>query len=165
MKRNYVAILATVLLLTSCTFSQENKKSEEVFLSMFPNTPMNSDIRFWETSEEFTNGKSMALTLENISAFEVRFSDEYDVYAFVFEKNGWSKLENSAKFIPAEVERPLRPKVPDNPGVTAILLNPHLNDAELAPVNVRVTVIGTIYDNGQKTDKKTGAYIDVKLNP
>jgi hypothetical protein len=165
MKRKFLEFSAIVFLATACIFSQATKKSEEIFTSMFPETPMNSDIHFWKPSEEFTNGQSMGLTLENTSAHEVRFSDENDVSVFVFEDNAWNKVKNTLTYVPANVERPLRPKAPDNPGVTAILLNPHLDNAKLAPVNVRVVVIGTIYENGRKTDKKTGAYIDVKLNP
>jgi hypothetical protein len=132
---------------------------------MFPNVPMNSDIEFWKTSEEFTNGQTLTLTLENIASFEIRFSEENDVYALVLENEKWNRLENSAIYIPAGVDRPLRPKGTDNPGVTAILLNPRLNNTKPVSVNVRVVVIGTIYDEGQSTGKKTGAYIDVKLNP
>ena len=134
-------------------------------MAMFPDIPMNLAIRFWETSEEFTNGQSIDLTLENSSTYEVRFSDENDVYAFVFENNAWSKLENSLTYFPPNVERPLRPKAPDNAGVTAILLTPHLDNAGPAPASVRVVVIGTIYENDRKTDRKIGAYIDVELNP
>jgi hypothetical protein len=165
MKRKYLELLFTVLLLTACTFSQATKKSEEIFTSMFPEAPMNSDIHFWKPSEEFTNGQSMELTLENTSAHEVRFSDENDVSVFVFEDNAWNKVKNTLTYVPANVERPLRPKAPDNPGVTAILLNPHLDNLGIAPVNLRVVVIGTVYENERKTDKRTGAYIDVKLNP
>lgn len=165
MKRKNLILILIVFLLIACMPSREKKKSEEVFSSMFPDIPMNSDIAFWETSEEFINGQSMTLTLENMTSFEIRFSDKNDVYAFVFENQKWNRLENSAIYIPADVDAKIRPKGLDSPGVTAVSLNPHLSNAELTSVDVRVVVIGTVYDKGQSAGKKIGAYIDVKLNP
>lgn len=157
-----LSLLLTVFL-SDCGSLQKNDNADKLFVAMFPNIPMNVDIKFWEPTTKFYNAKSMDLDLENNSDFAVKYAEADDVYALMFNDGNWIRLKNNDVYIPPEYL--FLPKTPDYPGVTVISLTPQFSGMGFMPVNVRVVVIATIYENGQKTDKKTGAYIDVALNP
>jgi hypothetical protein len=154
-------VLLILLLLSAC----QNSQKEEAFRAKYQDISMNTDLRFWKPSDKFIIGESIVLELENLSSDKIVFSHENDVKALAFKSGKWIELNNSAIYYLPSGERQISPKGPDIPGVISIPLVPQLHSNGSRAVTIRVVVIGSIYKEDKKTEDKTGAYIDVRLEP
>lgn len=162
MKKTQLIILV-IAFLFSCSSPQDDQKTEEAFIYMFPNVPMNKDIKFWEPTEKAFNSKDLTLDLENLSVYQVRFEEGKDLYILTFSAGNWVRLNNDAVYSPPG--RLLSPKSQDLPGVTGVSMIPVYSNMGFKPLDIRVVLVATLYDNEISTDQKTGAHIDLTLYP
>ena len=160
MKKSSVFILVLLFFVSG----YQNSQKETTFSSMFSDVPMNVALRFWKPSEDFRIGEPVSLDLENISLDEIGIPIQNGQFALVYYGNEWIKLNNTAIYIPPNGERHIFPKGLDDPGVISIDLDPQL-DTNDKSTYIRVLVVGFIYKNGQETNQKTGAYIDIDMKP
>lgn len=142
---------------------------ETIFTEMYPLHEMNTKIRFWHPTRddrEFKPCEFNDLTLENFSDSKVVFPNDYGLRIYTFDQgeNMWLEIQNSAKYIP-EGNRQISPKGLANPfGVTGIDFVPQVLDCEQA-IEIRVVVVGEVYEGDTPTGVSAGAYIDVTLHP
>ena len=82
---------------------------------------------------------------------------------FIYEENQWVEIANFMKYPDGYL---VLSSLGDNPfskyGAPAV--DPILPDTS-KPVTIRIILVGNIYRDGQITDEKTAAYIDVELKP
>lgn len=147
----------------SCSSSQNDEKKDETFNSMFINVSMDKDIMFWEPVEKAVNRESVTLDLENISTYHIRFEQEKDIYILTFNGEDWVTLNNETVYLPSG--RLLSPKGQDLPGVTSVSMVPYYSEMGSGPIEIRVVLVATLYENDVSTNQKTGAFVDMMLYP
>lgn len=161
-----VIALCSLSALVACRDTQEK---EVLFFEMYPIQEMNTKIRFWPQSKQAENlrpCKIADLTLENLSTDRIVFTNDFGLKIFFFDQqaNEWQEIRNSAIYIPEGNPR-LSPKGADNPfGVTGIPFVAAASNCEIS-IEVRVVVIGEVYEDDTPTGVSAGAYIDVTLIP
>lgn len=76
--------------------------------------------------------------------------------------NEWKEIENYMEYPQGNIVIESRRTSPLNIGDAIIY--PHLPD-QTEGVKLRIFIIGNIYEDGNITSEKTGAYIDIDLEP
>lgn len=140
--------------------------AESAFATLVPVPAMNASLAMAAPREanDFKLGSDVVLTIENLSADEIRFPTGFGARIFVRPGAGgsWEETENIAIYVPGG-EETLRPT-----GVVGsrslLVVVPRLDGAR-QPVGIRVIIVGTIYRDGTHPDGQTGAYVDVWLTP
>lgn len=161
--KNPRLLILIIAVLASCSSPQSDKRVEESFVAMFPNVPMNEDIKFWKPTEKAFNGEGVTLDLENLSTYRVRFEEGKDLYILTLSGGDWISLNNDVIYLPPQ--RLLSPKSQDMPGITSVSMIPLYTDMGFKALDIRVVLIATLYENNISTNQKTGAFIDLMLYP
>ena len=166
--RNPFRILFLLLVLaniTSCSPKALQSK-EAAFSRIVPLSEMNTRLKFMalDSSEKpYKIGSSIELALENTSSNRVIFPSDYGIKIFTYQNGKWISINNLTKYIP-EGNTQVSPKGPDNPGIIGVGFFPDLsNDGR--PIELRVVVIGDVYEGENPTGEKASAYIDITLQP
>jgi hypothetical protein len=153
-----VFVHASGVLLSSC--SVRNHESQDAVPGVpIPFSEMNTRIILNESvgmNEVFAKMKIIDLHLENLSNRSISFPPNYNLMIFIKNNDMWDPVENTyyypdsgSLFLPTKKEYP--------PGMI-VSLSPELKQA-LSPVTLRILVMGTIVDTGEKV----GAYLDIIL--
>jgi len=161
MRRKNTFVLIIFLLFSAC----QNSQKEVAFHAKYQDTPMNVELQFWKPTDKFFVGESLSLDLENFSTDKIVFSFENDVTILTFKNGEWVEINNDAQYYPPNPYRQISPKGPESPGVIGIGLSPQISNNTRSPVEVRVVVVGYLYRGDEKTNDKTGAYVDIRLEP
>lgn len=160
-------IVLWLLIISNLTFGCSKKPStSEVDMPDIgiPLNELNTKVRLaaprgWNT---FKIGHIIAINVDVISSEQVEFTFDYGARIFIWKDNQWSEVPNSMGYPEGDIILPITGNGPFTSGSTSVV--PVISNVN-EPVTVRIFVIGYIYKNGQITDKRTGAYIDVKVYP
>jgi len=130
-----------------------------------PESMMNTKIKLEAPDylNSFTIGETIDLTAEVIANDQVAFAHDYGARMFIYEEPQWVEIANFMKYPDGYLV--LTPSSDDSfSKYGAPAVDPILPDTS-KPVTVRIILVGNIYRDGQITDEKTAAYIDVELKP
>jgi hypothetical protein len=112
---------------------------------------------------DFKLNKPFAIEVTSISNDQIIFQSDLGARLFYLNDNQWVETTNLNGIYPdGTLIFPKSRSYPDNTAGTTVF--PNLPKTKQA-VTVRVVVIGNIYKDGQATDQKTAAYVDVTLYP
>jgi hypothetical protein len=175
MKNNKISqiILLPILILSMviCT-SCVNRKKENSFAKIIP-VPMQQMNHEITLSLPIINntafvprlGERITFEIDNHSTDLIKFPSNYGIQMFQYDAIGenWIEIKNISQYIP-EGSRQVSPKGDDSLGyiITGAFPDLPLNSN---PVDIRIVVIGTIYQNDIATNKLVGAYLDVTVQP
>lgn len=165
----FVVLACIMLYLCSCTSSNlsEKDKSFSEFNSV-PLDEMNQKIRFFiikdDGQDKFRIGDSATLGLENKSRDRVVFPSDYGIRIYTYEQNiaKWTEVRNKDNYFPPGNTQ-ISPKGTDTPGIIVVTFFPDIPMTWEA-VELRVVIIGTVYEDNIPTDEEVGAYIDITLH-
>ena len=110
-------------------------------------------------------GDIIDLTLVNHSKELIVFPSDYGVRMYTYNDKDeiWIEINNLANYVPPG-NRQVSPKGDGIPGQIIISAIPDLPISSY-PVDLRVVVIGIIYQHGIATENQVGAYTDITLQP
>ena len=113
----------------------------------------------WNT---FKTDKPISLMIRNISDKRIVSQQDFGVRIFVFTKDRWNEVGNKTVYLNDQIT--LDPdKNFDPTKIVSLFILPDLPDYS-ASSYLRIFVVGTLLDNGQKQDEIT-TYIDLEWHP
>jgi hypothetical protein len=113
----------------------------------------------WNT---FKIGDVIGLDVGVMSEEQIAFPPDYGARMFIYENNQWKEVANFMTYPEGSII--LSPRKGNYLNDGSANLDPMLTDAT-HPVTLRIILVGNIYRDGQVTNEKTAAYIDVNLTP
>lgn len=150
-----------------------NSKPDQPAIPQLPDIGITIDeintriaIRAPDGINSFRTNSVVYLEIKLISSSskdEVAFNSDFGARLFIVQGGQWVEIKNSAIYVAGNGYLFLSPGggpmqsyvsgvKPDLPNVNSTII-------------VRMVITGYIVKNAQVTDEKTGAYVDVKLNP
>jgi hypothetical protein len=171
-KISQIILLPILILYMVICSSCVNRKKENSFTKIIPVPIQNMNHEITLSLPIIDNnaivpklGKSITFQIDNHSKDLIKFPSNYGIKIFRYDAIGenWIEIENITKYIP-EGNRQVSPKGVDSLGyiITGAFPDLPLNSN---PVDIRIVVIGTIYQNDIATNKIIGAYLDVTVQP
>ncbi|MEW6402998.1 MAG: hypothetical protein AB1649_14460 [Chloroflexota bacterium] len=155
--------VSLLIILSSCTSLQNEAAFPDVGLPM---EDLNQQIITYAPKgwNQFSTKDSIVLEVVANQDQTVLFRP-IDVRIFRYESGDWDEIENKLSESDPDFEYVLDPNKSQDPSYrgTAMLL-PDLSDTTV-PVDLRIYVFGFIIENGEATDKRVGAFVDVHLAP
>ena len=142
--------------------TSERIEQDQAFLDLFETLSMNDHIQL-NFPEVFGNppANSVPLALFNNSGETIRISKSDDVKMLAYsDEKEWYEIKNNVNYH-GDTHVTLTPSGSLR-HATSVNVYPDV-PAEERPMQIRVVVIGTIMRDGQLTDEKVGAYLDITL--
>lgn len=107
-------------------------------------------------------GEILFLDVTNISHTSISFPADYGIRIFVEHENQWTETKNDFGY--GSGTNLIPPQEVDELGDAIVSLYPVIDNLGQA-VTIRVVVIGTVLQNDEPASTKTGAYIELVLQP
>lgn len=160
-----LSILTFLFALVFACSSNKNSDKESSFHNLVP-IEMNTNIQFVNPPNinGFKIGDFVDLGLENKNGNLIKFPNDYGIKILSYKAidDTWNEISNDVHY--SEGSPQISPKGTNSPGIVVVSFSPKLDDTG-KPIEIRVVVVGTIYENNTPTETKTGAYIDITLQP
>lgn len=109
----------------------------------------------------FRIGEPIALSIDNMSDDDIAFDANFGTRVFLFLQDSWIETSNQVKNYYND-DIVIHPIKLDWTNTSTIAVLPELVD-QPRKVSVRIFIVGNIYEDGVRTDLKTGAFTDVIL--
>lgn len=163
LKLNCIVFILVALSAYACSNKSTYPETEMPDIGV-PEREINTRLRLsapdgWNT---FLIGDAVSLAVEVITNDQIAFPYDYGAKMYVNEENQWEEIGNFMKypngFLVLSSANGSKIKIGDA-GVDPVL--PETNKA----VTLKVVLIGYFYRDGQITNDKTAAYIDIQLKP
>jgi hypothetical protein len=186
MKKKAFVVLLLFTCVSACSLINNNKyQTFQVFLPI-PINEMNTVIKLSIPTElvqttgnnstittEVRNSKNLradepfTLSIQNLSTKLIIIPKEswFTILQYNRSSKQWVRIEDIIQYRPSPEDILIPPIGPEEKfGFRDIGVYPALRGIT-KPVEIRIFVIGTIYENGIPADRPVGAYLDVTINP
>jgi hypothetical protein len=114
----------------------------------------------------FKIDETITLSITNTSESVLVFDPNFGTRVFIYEDNEWKETEDKIKnFYNDDIF--IHPGAGDSDptrNMEATSVRPELGNLKKT-ITIRIFIVGNLYENNTKTNKQTGAYIDVLLKP
>lgn len=154
-------ILWLIISSCSCTSTMDSTK-ETSFTLLYPECSMNSTIRFLPLQPNYRSENLITVSFQNTSQSKIAYFPSKGVKIFFYDDKNlkWLDINNNMQYStypdPYVVVGPFS----DISSYRSVVLSPDIVDKSI--VEIRVAIIGYIYEGGVVTDNCVGAYIDLK---
>jgi len=171
-KISQIILLPILILYLVICSSCVNRKKENSFAKIIPVPIQNMNYEITLSLPIINNnaivpklGESITFEIDNHSKDLIKFPSNYGIKMFRYDAIGenWLEIKNITKYIP-EGNRQVSPKGNDSLGYIITGAFPDL-PLSSNPVDIRIVVLGTIYQNDIATNNLVGAYLDVTVQP
>jgi hypothetical protein len=170
MKKKIKANIALLIILIFSSCSQEYlSPKDQAFNKLIQIHDMNKSIslELWNVNEisKLHIGSDIVLAAKNNTKNNISLPTDYGISILLFDEttNKWIDVPNYIYYSPPG-EQILYPKAEDDPGITAIAVNPKITSSG-QPIELRIVVKGETTNWIHFVNKKVGAYIDLILQP
>lgn len=168
MNSNYKMVICIALILTmvACSSRPSLPKNETPDIGI-PKEVMNTvfQVSAPKALNTFNIGDEVTLEVKVVSSEQVAFERDMGARMFIFDANQWIEVQNSVSYDYLEPKDYVFVPYADNPfNLGMAVIEPVLQNTSKA-MTVRIFLVGSIYQDGRKTNEKAAAYVDVNLRP
>lgn len=161
-KRYTTALLLCTMLLVSCSKSSSEKRDS--FAEVIKVNDLNTKLRVYapESVNDFKIKSGVTIVIDNLTNDLIKlYPPAEGIKLFVKSNNGWMEIKNLMNYHPSSSEIGIAPPHDNLPGGSMFSVSPDVSER----TTVRIVLIGHIYQNGEPTNSKVGAYTDVTVSP
>jgi hypothetical protein len=157
-------MLLTAILVIGCTSRASNDREMD-FVECFPYDDMNHSLQLQpiEGLTETRIGSIITLQIENHSNMAIAFPVDYGVRGLSYDPSNteWVEFPNKVQFCP-DVQRVLGAQGSTVPNFGLVDYEPELDETP-ASLDLRIVVVGHVYDETNGFGEPIAAYLDLTL--
>ncbi len=167
----YIVLLTLVVITTFISGCGSpplsNKEQEFANIISLPYDDLHDKFRLTipRGLNDYKFGYPIELELVNDSRDTVRFSSDFGINLFTYDKSTdkWVEINNLVEYLPVG-DYELHPMSNDSLGGPVISVYPELQDFTQS-ITIRVLMVGEVIREGISTNVFAGSYIDITLSP
>jgi hypothetical protein len=154
--------LLSLMFLVGCSKSSSIEK--DPFSEFIQVNDLNTKLRVYapESVNDFKITSGVTIVIDNLTNDLIKlYPPGEGIKLFVKTNNGWREIKDLMYTYPPSSEIGIAPPHDNLPGGSMFSVSPDVSER----TTVRIVLIGHIYQNGEPTNQKVGAYTDVTVSP